>query len=98
ILFVGALQRRKNVVRLIRAVETTEPGWRLLLAGARGDQANEALAAVDASSRRSDIEVTGYLPPDRLAQLWQTAAIFAFPSLDEGFGMPVLEAMAHGVP
>ena len=98
ILFVGAIQKRKNIVRLVKAFEATDPGWRLALAGSNGYGADEAMAAVAGSPRRNDIQITGFLAADQLQQLWQRAAIFAFPSLDEGFGIPVLEAMAHGVP
>jgi glycosyltransferase involved in cell wall biosynthesis len=98
-LFVGALQRRKNVVRLVRAFERMPRGWRLALAGAAdGYGAAEALEAIQASARRSDIAVLGYVSDAVLRDLYQRAAIFAFPSLDEGFGMPVLDAMANGVP
>jgi glycosyltransferase involved in cell wall biosynthesis len=99
VLFVGAIQRRKNVARLVRAFERLPAGWKLTLAGAAdGFGAAEELAAVEASPRRGDIEVPGYVTADELASLYARASIFAFPSLDEGFGMPVLEAMAHGVP
>lgn len=99
VLFVGALQRRKNISRLIKAFEHLPPTWRLALAGSPdGYGAAEELHAVDESPRRSDIDVLGYVSAQDLESLYQRAAIFAFPSLDEGFGMPVLEAMAHGVP
>jgi glycosyltransferase involved in cell wall biosynthesis len=98
ILFVGALQRRKNVVRLVEAFEQVPSGWKLFLAGASGFAAEEALQRVETSPRKSDIQVLGYVPDAALENLYRRAAIFAFPSLDEGFGMPVLNAMAHGVP
>jgi glycosyltransferase involved in cell wall biosynthesis len=98
ILFVGAIQKRKNVTRLVKAFEKVEPGWKLVLAGSQGYGADETLAALAASPRRNDIEIAGFITPEQLAQLWRRAAVFAFPSLDEGFGIPVLEAMAHGVP
>jgi glycosyltransferase involved in cell wall biosynthesis len=53
---------------------------------------------VEGSPRRADIEALGYVSAEALEQLYRRARIFAFPSLDEGFGMPVLEAMAHGTP
>jgi glycosyltransferase involved in cell wall biosynthesis len=56
------------------------------------------LHAVEESPRRADIELLGHLSGEQLAALYARARIFAFPSLDEGFGMPILEAMAHGVP
>jgi glycosyltransferase involved in cell wall biosynthesis len=96
---VGALQRRKNIARLVKAFEAMPPGWRLVLAGATdGYEASSELVAVDASPRKSDIEITGYVSAATLDALYARAGIFAFPSLDEGFGIPVLEAMAHGVP
>lgn len=98
ILHVGALQRRKNLIRLVEAFERIEPGWRLVLAGGCGYGADEILERIRQSPRRSDIAVLGYVSDRRLAELYARASIFAFPSLDEGFGLPVLEAMASGVP
>lgn len=99
VLFVGALQIRKNVMRLVQAVETMPEPWRLVLAGAPdGYKADEILDFVARSAARERIEVTGYVSRERLNDLFARASIFAFPSLDEGFGIPVLEAMARGVP
>ena len=98
VLNVGAIQRRKNIARLVQAFERTPPGWKLVLAGSQGYQAAEILARIEASPRRPDIQVLGYVPAADLARWYACARIFAFPSLDEGFGMPVLEAMAAGVP
>jgi glycosyltransferase involved in cell wall biosynthesis len=99
ILFVGALQERKNLVRLVKAFEHVPSHWRLILAGSTGGYgAPRILEFIARSTAAERIEVTGYLPEPSLAALYRRAAIFAFPSLDEGFGIPVLEAMAHGVP
>lgn len=99
VLFVGAIQRRKNVGRLVRAFESMPPSWRLALAGAAdGFGAEEELRAVENSPRRTDIDVLGYVSAKELDALYRRARIFAFPSLDEGFGMPVLDAMAYSVP
>lgn len=99
VLFVGALQARKNVKRLVEAFESLPDPWRLVLAGASGGyRSNEILDRIEASRSRERIEVTGYLSRERLDDLYARASIFAFPSLDEGFGIPVLEAMAWGVP
>src|ERR1019366_9601217 len=99
VLFVGVIQRRKNVGRLVKAFERLPPGWRLAFAGAsQGYGAAEELHAVEESPRRPDIDLLGHLPTEQLAALYARARIFAFPSLDEGFGMPVLEAMAHEIP
>ena len=98
ILFVGALQRRKNILRLVEAFEQAAPDWRLILAGSFGFGSEEILARIQNSPRREDIQVLGYVPESHLHNLYQRASLFAFPSLDEGFGMPLLDAMAHGVP
>jgi glycosyltransferase involved in cell wall biosynthesis len=98
ILFVGALQRRKNIVRLVEAFEQLPRDWRLVLTGSYGFGAEEILARIAASARRSEIQVLGYVTDRVLADLFRRASIFAFPSLDEGFGMPLLDAMANGVP
>ena len=99
VLFVGAIQRRKNIARLVQAFERMPEGWRLALAGAPdGFGAAQELETVERSPRRSAIDVPGYVSAAALEDLYQRARIFAFPSLDEGFGMPLLDAMAHGVP
>ncbi|HEX7360098.1 MAG TPA: glycosyltransferase family 1 protein [Bryobacteraceae bacterium] len=99
ILSVGALQLRKNVVRLVEAFERLPGSWRLVLAGApTGYGASAILERIAASPARERISVTGYVSTSGLERLYGRASIFAFPSLDEGFGIPVLEAMAHGVP
>ena len=101
ILFVGAIQRRKNIATLVKAFEQmpNRDAWRLVLAGATdGFDAAEQLRAIDESPNRANIDVLGYVSAAQLEDLYRHARVFAFPSLDEGFGMPVLEAMAHGVP
>jgi glycosyltransferase involved in cell wall biosynthesis len=99
VLCVGAIQRRKNIARLVKAFEPLPDSWRLILAGAAdGYGAAEELKAVEESLARSRIDVLGYVSAVQLDALYGRASIFAFPSLDEGFGMPILEAMAHGIP
>jgi glycosyltransferase involved in cell wall biosynthesis len=63
-----------------------------------GYRSDIALSEIERSPRRADIRLTGYVPDSELDKLFRRASIFAFPSLDEGFGMPVLEAMARGLP
>jgi glycosyltransferase involved in cell wall biosynthesis len=98
ILHVGAIQKRKNITRLVEAFEAVDASWRLVLAGSNGYGSEEILARITSSSARDRILVTGYISTAELANWYRRASIFAFPSLDEGFGMPVLEAMAAGVP
>jgi glycosyltransferase involved in cell wall biosynthesis len=98
VLNVGAIQERKNTSRLVEAFERMPRDWRLVLAGSSGFGAARILERIRGSGARDRIEVTGYLTEEDLERLYARASIFAFPSLDEGFGMPVLEAMARGVP
>jgi glycosyltransferase involved in cell wall biosynthesis len=99
VLSVGAIQLRKNTARLVEAFEALPQDWQLVLAGApTGYGAQQILERIENSRAQQRIRVAGYVSPEELEQLYARAAIFAFPSLDEGFGMPVLEAMAHGVP
>jgi glycosyltransferase involved in cell wall biosynthesis len=98
VLNVGAIQKRKNIARLVEAFETVDPSWRLVLVGSEGYGAPEILARIERSPARERIAVTGYVSPETLAGWYARAMVFAFPSLDEGFGMPVLEAMGSGIP
>ena len=98
ILNVGAIQKRKNIARLVEAFERVDAGWKLVLAGASGYGSTEILARIDHSPARDRISVLGYVSPSDLAAWYARAMIFAFPSLDEGFGMPILEAMSAEIP
>lgn len=98
VLHVGAVQRRKNVARLVEAFESLGPDWRLVLAGGAGYGAEAIFSRIEASPARARITVSGYIRRGELERWYTRAAMLAFPSLDEGFGMPVLEAMAAGLP
>jgi glycosyltransferase involved in cell wall biosynthesis len=98
VLNVGAIQTRKNIARLVEAFESMDSSWRLVLAGSFGYAAESIRERIERSSARDRISVLGYISEDKLAGWYARASIFAFPSLDEGFGMPLLEAMAAGVP
>jgi len=99
VLHVGAVQLRKNLSRLVAAFErAAPPPWRLVLAGADGFGAESVHQRIAASPARQRIETPGWVGEETLESLYRRASVFAFPSLDEGFGIPVLEAMARGVP
>jgi len=98
VLCVGAIQRRKNQAGLVRAFRAMPDNWKLVLAGSAGFEAGEAMAEIERSPARDRIQVTGYLSDSELGEWYARASIFAFPSFDEGFGMPVAEAMAAGIP
>ena len=96
ILSVGVLQPRKNVARLItafRQLKRAHPTWlhQLAVVGKPG-------WGDDAPQNDPDIIYTGYVDDDELPILYAGAEIFAYPSLYEGFGLPIIEAMAAGAP
>ncbi len=100
-LAVGTIEPRKNHARLLRAFDSVarrNKEVRLLVAGKQGWGVEEARAAYDASSARDRIVFLGYTPEDELRRLLAEATAMVYPSLWEGFGLPVLEAMAAGCP
>lgn len=98
VLHVGALQARKNIVRLVEAFERMPEDWRLTLASSMGYGSEAILHRIEHSAARDRIELAGFVDDQARAALYRRACMLAFPSLGEGFGMPVLEAMAAGLP
>lgn len=99
VLHVGTLEPRKNQMTLVRAFAAAElRGHRLVLAGADGWGASKVHREVDRSHTADRIVVTGKLTDAEIAALYARADAFAFPSVYEGFGLPLLEALAYGVP
>ncbi len=101
ILFVGQLHRRKNALGLIRAFQRLkEQGpleHQLVLAGGEGDGSTEIRDYIR-QQPQGEIIVTGCIPDEAIRTLYHQAACLVYPSLYEGFGLPVLEAMACGCP
>lgn len=101
-LFVGSIQPRKNLKRLIlaftRLCKGGDAAFDLALAGAEGWLNNSIYDAVAQSGLVDRFHFLGYLPDDDLSALLHGARMFCYPSLMEGFGLPVLEAQSAGVP
>lgn len=99
VLYLGTLEPRKNLVRLARAfARSRAEGWRLVLAGGVGWGSNDLVGQIQALGMDDRVLFPGYVRDDDLPLLYNAASVFAYPSLYEGFGMPVLEAMACGTP
>ena len=100
LLAVGTLEPRKNLRRLICAyVELRREGkirGKLVLVGKKGWQYDDILGVPE--PYKGDIIFKGYVPDKDLVRLYQTAGFFVYPSVYEGFGLPILEAMACGCP
>jgi len=98
VLSVGVIQTRKNTINALAALALLSPKYRLVLCGGEGYGAKAVFDYIRAAGLESRVIYLGYAPPDRLPVLYQAASVFLFPSLEEGFGIPVLEAMAHRLP
>ncbi len=101
ILTLGRIQPRKNLVRLIEAFARLlpeHPELMLVLAGPVGWLSEPIVARVHEFSLDAHVRFPGYVAEEDKAALLSGASLFAFPSLYEGFGFPVLEAQACGVP
>jgi glycosyltransferase involved in cell wall biosynthesis len=101
-LFVGTIQPRKNVARLLQAYEwlyrNTPVAWDLVFAGAPGWLSDGLYERAASMGLAQQVRFLGYIPDDDLPALLKGALFFSFPSLFEGFGLPVLEAQSYGVP
>ncbi|HIC93621.1 MAG TPA: glycosyltransferase family 1 protein [Anaerolineae bacterium] len=109
ILFVGTLEPRKNVGRLIEAfsllrgratnLQTCKlANLKLVIGGAKGWMYGDIFARVEELGLRDEVLFPGYIPFEELPLWYNAAELFVYPSLHEGFGLPVLEAMACGTP
>jgi len=102
IFYLGTLEPRKNLVALLRAyalLRDMAPSVpTLVLGGAKGWYYEEIFAAIEQLGLKDDVLLPGYIPRNELLWWYNAADCFVYPSLYEGFGLPVLEAMACGTP
>lgn len=101
ILYVGTLQPRKNITTLIKAfskVSETEPDWKLVLVGKKGWLYQNIYEEVNRLNLANKVLFTDYIPDEEVAALYTQAFCFVLPSLYEGFGIPILEAMSYSCP
>jgi glycosyltransferase involved in cell wall biosynthesis len=98
ILSVGVLQTRKNTLNMLKALKTLPPHYILVLLGGEGYGSEAIHEFIRSESLQERVKLPGYVDDQQLVPLYQAASAFLFPSFEEGFGIPVLEAMASGVP
>ena len=101
ILAVGNLQPRKNLVRLVEAfamLRADGPARQLVVVGQGRWRQSDVMSTVRRLGLQEEVIFTGFVPAEDLPALYSAAAVFAYPSLYEGFGLPLLEAMTCGTP
>lgn len=98
ILYLGTIEPRKNLVTLVDAYARLRGEARLVLAGGRGWLYEEVFARIEALGLGEDVVCPGYVPLEELPWWYNAASAFAYPSAYEGFGIPVVEALACGTP
>jgi len=99
VLYLGTLEPRKNLVRLVRAfAQIDRSDVHLVLAGAKGWYYEDVLNEVERLALGDRVHMPGYVPSESLPFWYNAARVFAYPSIYEGFGIPVLEALACGTP
>jgi len=101
ILYIGTIEPRKNLPRLVAAfafIAKRHPELSLVIAGMKGWMYGDLMETIQRSKLESRVVFTGFVPEDEKPFLIAGARAFGYPSLYEGFGIPVLEAMSCGIP
>ncbi len=99
ILYVGTLEPRKNLETLVRAfAQLNTKEVKLVLVGAKGWQISPLFQLIEQLGLQTDVLMPGFAHTEELPYWYSSAEVFAYPSLYEGFGLPIVEAMACGAP
>jgi len=101
VLFLGTIEPRKNLARLARAyAQLRRDGFdnKLVVCGGWGWKSSDLRPQIAQMGIRNDVVFTGYIPDEQVVALINGAGAFAYPSLYEGFGLPIVEALACGIP
>lgn len=101
VLCVSTLHPHKNIDRLVRAfrrVHAERGEFSLVIAGMHGFQTNQIEQTIIECGMGAQVHITGWIPREELLMLYRRAWAFVYPSTFEGFGMPILEALAGGIP
>jgi glycosyltransferase involved in cell wall biosynthesis len=101
VLCVGTIEPRKNHLTLLKAIEIVRAAWpdaRLVIAGRVGWRATDIMQALRAAEARGSVGLELAVDETRLTELYSSASGAVFPSHYEGFGLPIVEAFAHGTP
>lgn len=101
VLFVGAIEPRKNLLKLIEALKIVHEKHQktlLVIVGREGLDYNNLEKKIGQLELQDWVRMMGYLPDAEVKIFYRLASVFAFPSLCEGFGLPLLESMASGLP
>ncbi len=98
ILFVGNIEPKKNIKQLIQAMAYVKKGYKLAVVGRKAWMHEGQLKGLKSFLKKDDYVFLDYVPEYELSMLYQNATCLVMPSLYEGFGLPVLEAMQHDCP
>ncbi|WP_434640813.1 glycosyltransferase family 1 protein [Thermoanaerobacterium thermosaccharolyticum] len=100
LLFVGEIERTKNISTIIEALNIlrSKNNFKLVISGKKGNDYNFIMSKIDNYKLNDRVIITGYVSETDLLELYSNCFAFIFPSLFEGFGIPIIEAMACGAP
>ena len=101
LLYIGRLEKKKNILGILRAfkiVAVKHPEMKLVLAGRPGYGYERIIEYIQEQNLKNSVEIRGYVSEVEKSRMYKEARAFIFPTLYEGFGMPILEAQSYGCP